>query len=115
MEYMEVEVRAMECQGAHTLSTRVGARPLPLGAPPCLVGPLMLHRPQLQLYIFRFTEKKIKEKVSSRFTIWSRHQALISLERADPESVWGSGEGDSSPSSSSTILHHKFHDAHRRA
>ena len=47
-------------QGAHTLSTRVG------GAPPCLVAPLVLHRPQLQLYIFMFGEKKIREKDSSR-------------------------------------------------
>ena len=46
-------------QGAHTLSTRVGARP------PCLMGPLMLHRPQLQLYIFRFTEKKLQRKFHS--------------------------------------------------
>ena len=89
-----------------------GARSLLLGAPPYLVGPLDLHRPQLQLYIFRLMEKKIREKVSSRFTTRSRRQALISLGRADLESVRGSGEGDSSPSSSSTILHHQFHDAH---
>ena len=85
------------------------------GRAPCLVGPLTLHRPQLQLHIFTFGEKKIREKVSSRFTTRSRRQALISLGRADLESVRGSGEGDSSPSSSSTILHHQFHDAHRRA
>ena len=54
--------------GGHHLSTRVGARPLPLGAPPCLLGPLMLHRPQLQLHIFCFTEKKIREKVSFHLT-----------------------------------------------
>ena len=87
---------------------------LALGTPPCLMGPLRLRRPQLQLYLFRLTEKKIREKVSSRFTIRSRRQALISLKRADRESVRGSGEGDSS-SSSSTILHHQFHDAHHRA
>ena len=87
----------------------------PLGRAPCLVGPLDVHRPQLQLHIFAFAEKKIREKVSSRFTIRSRRQALISLGRADLESVRGSGEGDSSTSSSSTILHHQFHDAHRRA
>jgi len=63
----------------------------------------------------RSGRKKIREKVSSRFTTRSRRQALISLGRADLESVRGSGEGDSSPSSSSTILHHQFHDAHRRA
>ena len=92
-----------------------GVRRTPLGAPPYLVGPLVLHRPQLQLYIFTFGEKKIREKDSSHFTIQSRRQALISLDRADLESVRGSGEGNPSPSSSSTILHHQFHDAHRRA
>ena len=101
--------RKNQGQGAHTLSTRVG------GAPPYLMGPLMLHRPQLQLHIFRFVERKIKEEVSSHFMIRSRRQALISLGRADLESVRGSGEGGSSPSSSSTILHHQFNDAHRRA
>ena len=60
-----------------------GGRAPPLGRAPCLVGPLMLHRPQLQLYIFLFTEKKIKEKSLSRFTIRSRRHALISLGRAD--------------------------------
>ena len=100
-------------QGAHTLSTRWGARAPPLGAPPCLVGPLQLRRPQLQLHIFRLTEKKIRQEVSSRFTIWSRCSPLFFLGRVDLESVLGSGEGKSSPSSSSTILHHQFHDAHR--
>ena len=66
------------------------------------------------LYI-PFHGEKIRVKVSSRFMIWSRRQALISLGRADLESVRGSGEGDSSSSSSSTILHHQFHDAHLRA
>ena len=92
-----------------------GGRACPPGRAPYLVGPLTLHRPQLQLHIFVFGEKKIREKDSSRFTIRSRRQALISLGRADLESVRGSGEGNPSPSSSSTILHHQFHDAHRRA
>ena len=35
-----------------------GGAPTPLGAPPCLVGPLVLLRHQLQLYIFTFGEKK---------------------------------------------------------
>ena len=108
-EYMELELRSVEHQGAHTMSTRVQ------GVPPCLVGPLRLHQPQLQLHIFTFGEKKIKEKDSSRFTIRSRHQALKPLGRADLESVRGSGEGNPSPSSSSTFLHHQFHDAHCRA
>ena len=47
----------------------------------------MLNRPQLQLYIFRFVEKKIKENVSLRFTIRSHRQALISLGGADLESI----------------------------
>ena len=106
--------RKNQGQGAHTLSTRVGAC-LPPWARPCLVGPLELHRPQLQLYVFVFEEKKIREKDSSRFTIRSRRQALNSLGRVDLESVRGSGEGNPSPSSSSTILHHQFHEAHRRA
>ena len=38
-----------------------------------------------------------------------------SLGRVDLESVRGSREGNPSPSSSSTILHHQFHDAHHRA
>ena len=92
-----------------------GRRACPPRARPYLVGPLELLRPQLQLYIFGFGEKKIREKKSSRFTIRSRRQALKLLGRADPESVRRSGEGNSSPSSSSTILHHQFHDAHRRA
>ena len=107
---MELELRSVEVQGAH----EIGGRALGVGAP-CLVGPLTLHRPQFQRYIFRFAVKKIREKVSSRFTTRSRRQALISLGRADPESVRGSEEGDSSLSSSSTILHHQFHDARRRA
>ena len=44
--------------GAHTLSTRVGGAPALPGRAPCLMGPLELHRPQLQLYIFVFGEKK---------------------------------------------------------
>ena len=93
-----------------------GPTPCPRGwgRAPYLMGPLALHRPQLQLHIFVFGEKKIREKDSSCFTIRSRSQALNSLRRADLESVRGSGEGNPSPSSSSTFLHHQFHDAHRR-
>ena len=105
----------MKTRGATPCPRGWGARPSPLGVPPYLVGPLVALRRQLQLHILAFGEKKIREKKSSRFTIRSRRQALISLGRADLESVQGSGEGDSSPSSSSTILHHQFHDAHHRA
>ena len=74
-----------------------GPTPCPRGwgARPCLVGPLELHRPQLQLHIFTFGEKKITEKDSTCFTIRSLRQALNSLGRADVESVRGSGEGNS--------------------
>ena len=91
-----------------------GGRACPPRAHPYLMGPLELLRPQLQLYIFAFGEKKTREKNSSRFTIRSRRQALKPLGRADLESIRGSGEGSPSPSSSSTILHHQFHDAHCR-
>ena len=94
-----------EGQGGHHLATRMG------GAPPYLVGPLLPLRLQLHLHILSFGEKKIKEKKSSRFTIRSRRQALKPLGRADLESVQGSGEGNPSPLSSSTILHNQFHDA----
>ena len=87
----------------------------PLGARPSLVGPLLLHRHLPRLHIFTFGEKKIKDNELSHFTTRSRRQALISLGMADLESVRGSGEWRSSPSSSSTFLHHQFHDAHRRA
>ena len=85
------------------------------GRAPYLVGPLLPLRLQLHLHILSFWEKKIREKDSSRFTIRSRRQALKPLGRADLESVRGSGEGNPSPSSSSTILHPHFHDAHCRA
>ena len=104
-----------EGQGAHCLSTRVGGAPAPLGRAPYLMGPLLPLQLQLHLHILSFGEKQIREKKSSRFTIRSRRQALKPLGRADMESVRGSGEGNPSPLSSSTILHHQFHDAHRRA
>ena len=100
-----------EGQGPTTSPRGWGAR-LPPSARPYLVGPLELLRRQLQLYIFAFGEKKIREKDSSRFTIRSHRQALKPLGRADLESVRGSGEGNPSPSSSSTFLHDQFHDAH---
>ena len=40
---------------------------------------------------------------------------LFFIWRADLESVSGSGEGKSSPSSSSTFLHRQFHDALHRS
>ena len=90
------------------MSTRVEGAPLPHGPPGA--PPTSTPTPYIHVH-----GEKIREKDSSRFTIRSRRQALISLGRADLESVWGSGEGDPSPSSPSTILHDQFHDAHRRA
>ena len=103
----------MKTRGPHP--AHEGGGRAPLGAHPYLMGSLVALRRQLQLHILAFGEKKNREKKSSRFTIRSRRQALKPFERADLESVRGSGEGDSSLSSSSTILHHQFHDAHRRA
>ena len=100
------------CKKIHTRGP--WASPRGWGRAPCLVGPLVLHQRTPRSYIFRFGEKKIEEKELSRFMRRSRCQALISLGRADLESVRGSREWRSSPSSSSTFLHHQFHDAHRR-
>ena len=98
-----------------TTCPRGWGRACPPRMRPYLVVPLVPLGLQLQLYILCFGEKKIGDKNSSCFTIRRRRQALKPLGRADLESVRGSGEEDSSPSSSSTILHHQFHDAHRRA
>ena len=67
------------------------------------MAPLELFRHQLQLYIFAFGEKKIREKNSSCFTIRSRRQALKPLGRADLEFVRGSGEGNPSCVSNSIV------------
>ena len=115
MEYLKINKEKsspkMKARGPTPYPQGWGAPPL--GSPPYLVGPLVPLRLQLQLYILCFGEKNIKEKNSSHFTIRSHRQALISLGRADLESVRGSGEGNPSPLSSSTFLHHQFHDAHR--
>ena len=102
-----------EGQGAHHLSTRVGGAPAPLGCAPTSWAPWSSSDLNSN-YIYLLLGKN-RENDSSRFTIWSRRQALNSLGRADLESVRGSEEGNPSPSSSSTFLHHQFHDAHRRA
>ena len=97
-----------ESQGAHHLFMRVGA------CPPTSWAPVASPTPTPPPYI-EFQGEKIKEKKSSRFMIRRCRQTLKPLGRADLESVRGSGEGNAAPSSSSTILHHQFHDAHRRA
>ena len=94
-----------EVQGP-TTSPRAWGRACPLPHGPPIASPTPTPTPYIEFW---------GEKKSSRFTIQSRRQALKPLGRADLESVRGSGEGNPSPSSSSTILHHQFHDAHRRA
>ena len=59
---------------------RVGGAPTPLGAPPCLVGPLLLRRPQLQLHIFVFGEKKSERRI---------HRVLRYGATAKPENLSG--------------------------
>ena len=54
---MEVELESEMQQGGHNLSTGWG-HALPPGRAPWLVGPTKLHRPQLQLHIYRLEEKK---------------------------------------------------------
>ena len=66
--------------------------------------------PNSTLYLPFCLEKKIREKVSSRFAIRRRRHILFFIWRVDLESVSGSGERKSSPSSSSTFLHRQFHD-----
>ena len=90
------------------------------GAPPLLARPGGLYPPGSPAddppdTIKSHISRKNMGKIIIAIHETSRRQALFFLGRADLESVWGSGEGDSSPSSSSTILHHQFHDAHRRA
>ena len=96
-------------------ATSPQAAATPLTASWELVGPMSLHRPQTRLYIFRLARKKPGEKVSSRFAIRRRRHILFFIWRADLESISGSGEGKSSPSSSSTFLHRQFHDALHRS
>ena len=108
LEYIKNTGRKIHVRGASTCPRRLGARPLPRGPPDA--PPTSTLTPYIH-----FRGEKMREKNSSRFMIRSRHQALNSLGRADLESVWGSGEGNLSPSSSTTFLHHQFHDAHRHA
>src|SRR3990170_6858096 len=109
---MELELNQQ--RGDHHLSTRVGGTPYPLGAPPILWVPRSSTDLNSNSIYSRSGRKKIREKDSSRFTIWSRRHLLFFPERPDLESVLGFREGKSLPSSSPTFLHHQFHDAHRR-
>ena len=98
--------------GPHPVHEGGGA--YPLGACPALWVPWTSTDLNSNSTYSRSGRKKIREKDSSRFTVWSRHHPLFFLMRPDLESVWGFGEGKLSPSSSPTFLRHQFHDAHRR-
>ena len=80
-----------------------------------LWGPRGSAAPNLSSIYSLSPGKKSREKISSRFTIRRRRHLLFFIWRADLESVLGSGEGKSSPSSSSTFLHLQFHDALHRS
>ena len=64
----------------------IGRAPLSRGPP----GPPSTSTPTPYIHV---RGEKIRKKVSSRFMTQSRRQALISLGRADLESVRGSREG----------------------
>ena len=110
-----LKILAKELRPGGTPCPRGWGGAYPLGAPPASWAPWCSSELNSNSIYSRSARKKIREKDSSRFTIRSRRQALNSLKRADLESVRGSKEGNPSPSSSSTFLHHQFHDAHRRA
>ena len=92
-----------------------GGRACPSWAHPRPRGPPVAPPTSTPTPYIRVWGEKIREKDSSHFTIRSRRQALIFIGRADLESVRGCGEGNPLPSSSSTFLHHQFHDAHHHA
>ena len=98
----------------------VDHKPIGRGHPPWprhegLWGPRGSTTPKLSSISSVSPGKKMREKVSSRFAIWRRHHIMFFIWRADLESVLGSGEGKSSPSSSSTFFPLQFHEALRRS
>ena len=107
--------RQVPPEGVGQWATSPCSATTPLVAVGRLVGPTGTYRPQLQLYKFPFVPEKIKREVFVAFAIRSRRHHLFFIWRADLESVLGSGEGKSSPSSSSTFLHRQFYDALHRS
>ena len=87
----------------------------PLVAVGRLVGPTRLCRPQFQLYKFPLVPEKIKREDFVTFVIRRRRHNLFFIWRADLESVFGSGDEKSSPSSSSTFFPLQFHEALHRS
>ena len=59
-------------EGGHPPSTRVGARPTPLGAPPCLVGPRQASGVHLLLYEDFYPGKNHKQAFGKKLR---RHEA----------------------------------------
>ena len=96
----------------------VGHKPCsrhPLVADGKLVGPTWLCRPQSQLYKFTLAQKKIRREDFVAFAKRRRRHILFFIWRTDLESVLGSEEGKSSPSSSSTFFPLQFHEALHRS
>ena len=97
----------------------VGQKPLlrhhPLVVVGKLVGPTRLCRPQSQVYKIPFVPEKIKNRSFRRFCdTEAPPPPVLHLEGRSGVRP-GLRRGNPSPSSSSTILPHHFHDAHRRA
>ena len=94
--------------GAHTLSMRVGARPLPHGPPDA--PPTSTPTP----YIHFRGEKNQREGFIAFYD--TEPPPRLVLPREGRSGVrFGLRRGKSSPSSSSSIVHHQFHDVHCRA
>ena len=91
-----------------------GGAPVPLGAPPTSWAPWRSTDLNSNS-IYSLSGRKKSERRIHRVLQYGAAAPLKPLRRADLKSVRGSGEGNLSPSSSSTILHQQFHDAHRRA
>ena len=94
--------------GPHLVHEGGGRAPLPRGPPG---GP---PTPTRTPYIGFQGEKNQREEIIAFYDTEPPPSRKTSR-GAGLESVRGFGEGNPSPSSSSTILHHQFHDAHRRA
>ena len=111
----EKYLRKDPLEGMGQWATSPVAAATPLAATTKLVGPTWLCRPQSQLYKFTFIPEKMKREDFIAFAIRRRRHILFFIWRTDLESVLGSGEGKSSPSSSSTFFPLQFHEALHRS
>ena len=110
-EYIGTKPRDFRCPREPT--SQGGAGPPSRAKHAC--GAHVAPPPPISGLLRTFRHEKIKEKSSSRFTIRRRRHLLFFIWRANLDSVLGSGEGRSSPSSSPTFLHRQFHDALHRS